>query len=89
MMDRKTAVNWYRNNQAELGTEYMFIPPGQSNAFVGVMAGGTSASVAILDFDLVVQNFVNKGMPLGMAKEYAVHVTDYGPSYGPMLIHQI
>ncbi len=84
--NRKEIVDWFRANQ-DGQKDYVFIPPGMSNAFIGILAGTANPSIAILDFNQVVRNLMaNHDLSYKEAYQFAFDKASNGPAYGPMLV---
>lgn len=84
---RKEIVDWYVNTRSG-GMDYIFIPEGHSNAFVGVIAGTKNPTIAILDYDIVVTNMINQGYSEDEAEDFANRKSEKPSNYGPYLVHQ-
>jgi hypothetical protein len=83
---REEIVDWYVRSQSG-GMNYLFIPQGHSNAFIGVIAGTKSPTIALLDYDLVVKNLINQGYDEEDAIRFADSKSEEPSDYGPLLVH--
>lgn len=83
---RRDIVDWYVHTQSS-GMDYLFIPQGHSNAFIGVVAGTKNPTIALLDYDIVVQNLRDQGYDKDQAIRFAKDKSDEPSDYGPLLVH--
>lgn len=84
--NRTQVIDWFNSNQNG-EKDYVFIPEGQANAFIGILAGTANPSIAILDFNQVVRNLMAKfDLNQQEAFDYALDKANNAPHYGPMLI---
>ena len=83
--NRKEVTDWFRQNSAD--QDYIHIPEGHSNAFVGVLAGTDCPTIAVLDFQVVVRNLMTRhGLSHKEAHQYALDRANNAPHYGPFLV---
>jgi len=83
---REEIVDWYVHTQSG-GMNYLFIPQGHSNAFIGVVAGTQNPTIALLDYDIVVKNLTNQGYDKNEAVRFANSKSEQPSDYGPFLVH--
>ena len=51
-------------------SDYLYIPQGQSDAFMGVVAHSENPTIAILDFDKCVENLQRQGVTYDNAFDF-------------------
>lgn len=84
--NRREVADWFRQNQTG-DPDYIHIPKGHSNAFVGVVAGTHNPTIAVLDFHQVVRNLIAKhNLTYDEAYACALDRSVNTPHYGPFLI---
>lgn len=66
---RSEISNWFASN-ASGKTDYLYIPPGQSSAFIGVVANTENPTVAILDFTKCLDNLMGEGWSYNEAFDF-------------------
>jgi len=82
---RSQIRNWHSANLT--GTsDYLYIPEGHSNAFKGVVAFEQNPSVAVLDFNICLQNLQNKGIEYDDAFAYLLTRTKKRAEHEPILV---
>ena len=87
MSKRADIRNWFVNGLSGK-TDYLFIPQGQSSAFMGVVLTSENPTVSILDFDKCVENMQKQGIEYDDAMDFVFRKSRERKEHEPIICYR-
>jgi len=82
--ERDKINNWFAENVSGK-SDYLYIPPHQESAFLGVLAHSENPTIAILDFHTCVENLQKLGMEYDDAFDLVYRKSKERKHYEPII----
>lgn len=84
---RRSKIRNWHSSTVSGGSDYLYIPEGQSNAFMGIVAFTENPTVGILDFDTCLANLRRNGWSKSRAYDFLVRKAKNREDYEPMIMY--